>query len=113
MVCPATARDARALLKAAIRDPNPVLFFEHKFLYRRIKEVLPEGDDLGVLGEAWVLRPGDRLTLIGYGASTWTCLEAAEKLAKEGVEAEVIDLRTLIPYDERRCSRQSRRRAGR
>jgi 2-oxoisovalerate dehydrogenase E1 component len=100
VVCPATARDARALLKAAIRDPNPVMFFEHKFLYRRIKEILPEGDDLGVLGEARVLRPGDRLTLIGYGASTWTCLEAAEELAKEGVEAEVIDLRTLIPYDE-------------
>jgi 2-oxoisovalerate dehydrogenase E1 component len=100
VVCPATAQDARALLKAAIRDPNPVMFFEHKFLYRRIKARLPEGDDLGVLGEARVLRPGDRLTLIGYGASTWTCLEAAEELAKEGVEAEVIDLRTLIPYDE-------------
>lgn len=100
VVCPATARDARALLKAAIRDPNPVMFFEHKFLYRRIKETLPEGDDLGVLGEARVARPGDRLTLIGYGASTWTCLEAAGELAKEGIEAEVIDLRTLIPYDE-------------
>jgi 2-oxoisovalerate dehydrogenase E1 component len=100
VVCPATAEDARALLKAAIRDPNPVMFFEHKFLYRRIKEILPEGDGPGVLGEARVLRPGDRLTLIGYGASTWTCLEAAGELAKEGVEAEVIDLRTLIPYDE-------------
>jgi 2-oxoisovalerate dehydrogenase E1 component beta subunit len=100
VVCPATAQDARALLKAAIRDPNPVMFFEHKFLYRRIKAALPEGDDLGVLGEARVLRPGSRLTLVGYGASTWTCLEAAEELAKEGIEAEVIDLRTLIPYDE-------------
>jgi 2-oxoisovalerate dehydrogenase E1 component len=100
VVCPATARDARALLKAAIRDPNPVMFFEHKFLYRRIKEALPEGDDLGVLGEARVVRPGDRLTLIGYGASTWTCLEAAAELAQEGIEAEVIDLRTLVPYDE-------------
>ncbi|HYU30867.1 MAG TPA: dehydrogenase E1 component subunit alpha/beta [Thermoanaerobaculia bacterium] len=100
VVCPATARDARALLKAAIRDPNPVLFFEHKFLYRRIKEALPEGDDAGILGQARIARPGDRLTLIGYGASTWTCLEAAAELAKEGIEAEVIDLRTLIPYDE-------------
>jgi 2-oxoisovalerate dehydrogenase E1 component len=100
VVCPATAEDARALLKAAIRDPNPVMFFEHKFLYRRIKEILPAGDSPGVLGEARVLRPGERLTLIGYGASTWTCLEAAAELAKEGTEAEVIDLRTLIPYDE-------------
>jgi pyruvate/2-oxoglutarate/acetoin dehydrogenase E1 component len=76
------------------------MFFEHKFLYRRIKEVLPEGEGVGRLGEARVMRPGDRLTLIGYGATTWTCLEAAEELAKEGVEAEVVDLRTLIPYDE-------------
>jgi 2-oxoisovalerate dehydrogenase E1 component len=100
VVCPATAADAHALLKAAIRDPNPVMVFEHKFLYRRIKEVLPEGEGVGRLGEARVMRPGDRLTLIGYGATTWTCLEAAEELAKEGVEAEVVDLRTLIPYDE-------------
>lgn len=100
VVCPATARDARALLKAAIRDPNPVMFFEHKFLYRRIKEILPAVDDIGVLGEARVMRQGDRLTLVGYGASTWTCLEAAAELAKEGIEAEVIDLRTLVPYDE-------------
>jgi 2-oxoisovalerate dehydrogenase E1 component len=100
VVCPATAADARGLLKAAIRDPNPVMLFEHKFLYRRIKEVLPEGDGLAVLGEARVVRPGRHLTLVGYGVSTWTCLEAAEELAKEGIEAEVIDLRTLVPYDE-------------
>ncbi len=100
VVCPATAADARALLKAAIRDPNPVLFFEHKFLYRRIKERLPEGDDAAPLGLARVIRSGRDLTLVGYGATTWTCLEAAEALAQEGIEAEVIDLRTLIPYDE-------------
>ncbi|HWN42386.1 MAG TPA: dehydrogenase E1 component subunit alpha/beta [Thermoanaerobaculia bacterium] len=100
VVCPSTAADARALLKAAIRDPNPVMMFEHKFLYRRIKEVLPEGDVVGRLGEARVMRPGDRITLIGYGATTWTCMEVAEELAKEGVEAEVVDLRTLVPYDE-------------
>lgn len=100
VVCPAGAADARALLKAAIRDPNPVLFFEHKFLYRRIKEVLPEGDDVARLGEARVVRSGRHVTLIGYGATTWTCLEAAAVLAAEGVEAEVIDLRTLVPYDE-------------
>ena len=100
VVCPATARDARALLKAAIRDPNPVVFCEHKFLYRRIKEVLPAGDDVLELGRAQVLREGRDLTLVGYGAATWLCLEAAEALAGEGVEAEVVDLRTLVPYDE-------------
>ncbi|HXU45607.1 MAG TPA: dehydrogenase E1 component subunit alpha/beta [Thermoanaerobaculia bacterium] len=100
VVCPATAADARALLKAAIRDPNPVLFFEHKFLYRRVKERLPEGDDADRLGEARVRRPGKDLTLVSYGATVWTCLDAAEALAREGIETEVIDLRTLVPYDE-------------
>jgi 2-oxoisovalerate dehydrogenase E1 component len=100
VVCPATAADAKALLKAAIRDPNPVLFFEHKFLYRRIKEVLPAGDVVGVLGEARIARTGHDLTLVAYGSTVWTCLEAAEELAIEGIEAEVVDLRTLIPYDE-------------
>jgi 2-oxoisovalerate dehydrogenase E1 component len=100
VVCPATAADARGLLKAAIRDPNPVMLFEHKFLYRRIKEVLPEGDGLARIGEARVLRPGAHLTLVAYGSATWTCLEAAAELAAAGVEAEVVDLRTLVPYDE-------------
>jgi 2-oxoisovalerate dehydrogenase E1 component len=100
VVCPATAEDAKALLAAAIRDPNPVLFFEHKFLYRRIKEVLPGAGTVGRLGEARVARTGRDLTLVAYGASTWTALEAAEALAAEGVEAEVIDLRSLVPFDE-------------
>jgi 2-oxoisovalerate dehydrogenase E1 component len=100
VVCPATAADARGLLKAAIRDPNPVLIFEHKYLYRRIKEALPAGEGLARIGEARVMRPGRDLSLIGYGASTWVCMEAAEELARAGVEAEVIDLRTLVPYDE-------------
>jgi 2-oxoisovalerate dehydrogenase E1 component len=100
VVCPATAADAMGLLKAAIRDPNPVMLFEHKFLYRRIKSVLPEGDAVARLGEARVMRRGEHLTLVGYGASTWTCMEAADELTKSGVEAEVIDLRTLVPYDE-------------
>ncbi len=99
VVCPATARDAKALMKAAIRDPNPVVFCEHKYLYRRIKEVLPEGELLEEIGRARLARAGSRLTLVGYGASTWTCLEAAELLAKEGVDAEVIDLRSLVPWD--------------
>lgn len=99
VVCPATARDAAALLKAAIRDPNPVIFCEHKFLYRRIKEELPDvvaAEDLGV---ARVRRSGKDVTLVGYGATTWTCLEAADTLAEEGIEAEVVDLRTLVPLD--------------
>lgn len=100
VVCPATAQDAKMLLKAAIRDPNPVVFCEHKFLYRRIKAKLPGADAVGVLGEARVLREGRDLTLVTYGATTWICLEVAETLAAEGVEAEVIDLRTLVPLDE-------------
>jgi 2-oxoisovalerate dehydrogenase E1 component len=100
VVCPATASDARDLLKMAIRDPNPVVFCEHKFLYRRIKEALPATPTLEPLGRARVVREGRDLTFVGYGASTWTCLEAAEALAAEGVEAEVVDLRTLVPYDE-------------
>ncbi|HEY6321088.1 MAG TPA: thiamine pyrophosphate-dependent enzyme [Thermoanaerobaculia bacterium] len=100
VLCPATAADARGLLKAAIRDPNPVMLFEHKFLYRRIKEILPAGEGLARIGEARVVRQGIHLTLVAYGASTWTCLEAAADLAAEGIEAEVVDLRTLVPYDE-------------
>ena len=100
VVCPATARDAKGLLKAAIRDPNPVIFCEHKFLYRRVREELPEGDLVAPLGVAQVLREGSDLTLVGYGASTWTCVAAEEELAKEGVRAEVVDLRTLVPFDE-------------
>jgi 2-oxoisovalerate dehydrogenase E1 component len=100
VVCPATAADAKALLKAAIRDPDPVLFFEHKFLYRRIKEPLPPAGVVGRLGEARVARAGRDLTIVAYGASTWTALEAAEALAGEGVQAEVVDLRSLVPFDE-------------
>ncbi|MEE8137858.1 MAG: dehydrogenase E1 component subunit alpha/beta, partial [Thermoanaerobaculia bacterium] len=100
VVCPATAADAKGLLKAAIRDPNPVVFCEHKYLYRRIKERLPPGELLVEIGKARVLREGRDLSLIGYGASTWTCMEAAEELSGEGIEAEVVDLRTLVPFAE-------------
>src|SRR5277367_2169854 len=100
VVCPATAYDAKGLLKSAIRDNNPVLFFEHKFLYRRIKEVLPAGDYTVPLGKAIVRRPGKHLTIISYAAMMHTSLEAAAALAREGIEAEVIDLRTLQPLDE-------------
>jgi 2-oxoisovalerate dehydrogenase E1 component beta subunit len=99
VVCPATASDAKGLLKSAIRDNNPVLFFEHKFLYRRIKEELPEGDYTVPLGQAVVRRPGRDLTIVTYAAMVHASLEAAEKLAQEGIEAEVVDLRTLAPLD--------------
>lgn len=99
VVCPATASDARVLLRAAIRDPNPVLFFENKFLYRRIKEKMPQDGGGGDLGKAAVRRHGRDVTLIGYGSSTWTCLEAADRLADSGLDAEVLDLRTLVPLD--------------
>ncbi len=99
VVCPATAYDAKGLLKSAIRDNNPVLFFEHKFLYRRIKEELPAEDYTVPLGQAIVRREGRDLTIVTYAAMVHTSLEAAELLAKEGIEAEVIDLRTLLPLD--------------
>ncbi|HEV3253139.1 MAG TPA: alpha-ketoacid dehydrogenase subunit beta [Candidatus Acidoferrales bacterium] len=100
VVYPATAYDAKGLLKAAIRDNNPVLFFEHKYLYRRIKEELPEEDYTVPLGKAAVKREGRDLTIISYAAMLHTSLEAAEALAKEGIEAEVVDLRTLLPLDK-------------
>ncbi len=100
VVVPATAYDAKGLIKSAIRDENPVLFFEHKFLYRRIKDDVP-GDDYTVpIGQARIARKGTDLSIITYGAMVWTALEAAETLAKEGVSVEVVDLRSLLPYDE-------------
>jgi 2-oxoisovalerate dehydrogenase E1 component len=100
VLCPATAADAKGLLKSALRDANPVIFCENKFLYRRVKEILPPGDLLTPLGQAQVLRSGVDITFVAYGASTWIAMEAAEVLSKEGVEAEVVDLRSLVPYDE-------------
>ncbi len=100
IVYPSTPYDAKGLLKASIRDNNPVLFFEHKFLYRRIKEEIPTDDYIVPLGKAIVRREGRHLTILSYAAMMHTSLEAAEALAKEGIEAEVIDLRTLLPLDE-------------
>ena len=101
VVCPATAYDAKGLIKAAVRDDNPVLFFEHKFLYRRIKEDVPEDDYIVPLGEAAVRREGRDLTMVSYAAMLHTCLEAAVQLQKEdGLQCEVIDLRTLLPLDK-------------
>jgi 2-oxoisovalerate dehydrogenase E1 component beta subunit len=102
IVYPATASDAKGLLKAAIRDDDPVLYFEHKYLYRRIKEELPEGDDHIVpIGKARTAREGKDLSIITYAATVWKSLEAAEQLEKEdGLSVEVIDLRSLSPLDD-------------
>ena len=100
IVAPSTPYDAKGLLKAAIRDPNPVLYFEHKFLYRRIKAILPQEDYIVPLGKADVKRPGRDMSLITYGAMVHLALEAAEMLQQEGIELEVVDLRTLIPLDK-------------
>jgi 2-oxoisovalerate dehydrogenase E1 component beta subunit len=99
VIYPSTVYDAKGLLKSAIRDNNPVLFFEHKFLYRRVKEEIPADDFTVPIGKAVVRREGKDLTIISYAAMAHTAVEAAERLAKEGIEAEVIDLRTLLPLD--------------
>lgn len=100
IVYPSTAEDAYGLLRAAIRDPNPVLFLEHKYLYRRIKGTLPEGSELVPLGRARLARAGRDLTVITWAAMVHVALEAAETLAAEGIEIEIVDLRTLKPMDE-------------
>ena len=102
IVAPATARDAKGLIKAAIRDEDPVLYFEHKYLYRRIKEDLPAGEDvLTPIGEARVAREGRDLSVITWSAMLWKSLEAAEKLERDdGLSVEVLDLRTLMPMDD-------------
>jgi 2-oxoisovalerate dehydrogenase E1 component beta subunit len=100
VVAPSTAYDAKGLLKAAIRDDNPVIYLEHKYLYRRAKGPVPEGDDIVPLGTAAVRREGRDLTVITYGAMVVPALEAADRLAREGVETEVIDLRSLMPFDK-------------
>jgi 2-oxoisovalerate dehydrogenase E1 component beta subunit len=100
IVQPATAYDAKGLIKAAIRDEDPVLYFEHKYLYRRIKEELPAGDYTVPIGKAAVRREGGDLGIITYGAMVYTALEAADALSKDGVDTEVLDLRTLAPFDE-------------
>ena len=101
IVYPATASDAKGLLKSAIRDDDCVLYFEHKYLYRRIKEELPTGDHLVPIGKARVAREGKDVSIITYAATVWKALEAADQLQKQdGLSVEVIDLRTLLPMDD-------------
>ena len=111
VVAPSTAHDAKGLIKASIRDNNPVIFYEHKYLYRRIKEEVPAEDFVVPLGKAAVRREGSDIAIITYGAMVWKAIEAAEVLAKEGISVEVVDLRTLLPYDEQ-CVLSSVRRCG-
>ena len=101
IVAPATTRDAKGLIKAAIRDDDPVLYFEHKYLYRRVKEELPAGDLVTPIGQARVAREGRDCSIITWSAMVWKALEAAEQLSEQdGIEVEVVDLRTLLPLDD-------------
>jgi 2-oxoisovalerate dehydrogenase E1 component beta subunit len=100
IVCPSTAYDAKGLMKAAIRDEDPVLYFEHKYLYRRIKDELPKEDFTVPIGKAKLRREGDDISIITYGAMVYKALDAAEEVAHDGIEVEVLDLRSLLPLDE-------------
>ena len=100
IVAPGTPRDAKGLMTAAIRDPDPVLYLEHKFLYRRLKEDLPEGEIVVPIGEARLAREGCHVSVITYAAMLQVALQAAEAAAKDGIEVEVLDLRTLLPLDK-------------
>ena len=101
MVEPSTPYDAKGLIKAAIRDDDPVLFFEHKLLYRnpKIRQDVPSDDYIVPIGKASVRREGKDLSVITYGAMVYTALEAADRLQQEGIDLEVVDLRTLQPFD--------------
>ena len=101
IMCPAFPSDAKGLLKSAIRDDNPSIFLEHKWIYRRIKEVVSEDPDFLVpIGKAEVKRAGDDATIVTYGAMVHKALEAADTLAAKGISVEVVDLRTVYPIDE-------------
>jgi len=99
VVAPAFAEDAKGLLVAAIRDPNPVMFFEHKHLYRYRTEEVPEGEHVTPLGRARTVREGTALSVFSYGWMLHKCLQAAELTARDGIAAEVVDLRSLAPLD--------------
>jgi len=100
VVVPSTPKEAKGLLTSSIRDPDPVLFLEPKKLYRSSREEVPEGEVTVPLGQAAVRRSGKDVSLIAYGYMAQVCLDAATKAAEKGVEADVIDLRTLVPLDE-------------
>jgi 2-oxoisovalerate dehydrogenase E1 component beta subunit len=112
IVCPATPEDAKGLLTTAIEDPNPVLFFEHKHLYRRIKGAVPDERFTTPFGKARIHREGEDITVVTWGAMVYTADEAAVRLEPDGISVEIVDLRTLIPWDReavlesvRKCSK--------
>ena len=100
IVYPSTASDAKGLMKAAIRDDDCVLFFEHKYLYRRVKDVMPDGDHVLAIGQARLAREGSDVSIVTYASTVWKALEAADQLAAEGISVEVLDLRSLAPMDD-------------
>jgi pyruvate/2-oxoglutarate/acetoin dehydrogenase E1 component len=100
IVAPGTAADAKGLMTAAIRDPDPVIYLEHKFLYRRIKEDIPDGELVVPIGKARLARHGKDVSIVTYAAMLHVAVEAAEAAARDGIEVEVLDLRTLLPLDE-------------
>jgi pyruvate/2-oxoglutarate/acetoin dehydrogenase E1 component len=100
IVAPGTPSDAKGLLTAAIRDPDPVIYLEHKYLYRRLKEEVPEGDHVVPIGKARTARSGKDVSIVTYAAMLHVALEAAEAAARDGISVEVLDLRTLLPLDE-------------
>lgn len=99
VVAPSTPSDAKGLLKTAIRDENPVIYLENKWLYRRIKELVPDGDTLVPLGQAIVRQAGRDISIVTYGATVHHALDAARILEAEGIDVEVVDIRTLVPLD--------------
>jgi len=102
VVAPSTPYDAKGMLKAAIRDPDPVMYFEHKKAYRLLKEDVPDADYEVPIGPAMIRREGDDMTVISYGLMAHECVQAADELRAEGIEATVLDLRTLAPLDRDR-----------
>ena len=101
VVTPAFPRDAKGLLKSAIRDNNPVIYFEHKYLYRRIKEDIPEDEEILIpLGKANIVNEGSDVSVITYGSMVHIALDTAKKLEEQGISVEVVDLRTLAPMDK-------------
>jgi 2-oxoisovalerate dehydrogenase E1 component beta subunit len=109
IVAPAFADDAKGLLVAAIRDPNPVMYFEHKHLYRYRREAVPDEDYVTPIGRARLVREGGALSVISYGWMLHKCLEAADAAAADGVAADVLDLRTLAPLDRAAVLRSVRK----
>ena len=99
-VCPATPYDAKGLIASAIEDPNPVLFFEHKHLYRRVKDEVPDERYTVPIGKARIHRQGTDVTLVTWGAMVWTAADAAERVAGEGISVEIVDLRSVLPWDK-------------